>query len=151
MWFLDLWKARMGASEMFEGVMSRRLSGDATDDDASGVGEWNYSIGGQEGEYQAVGIMIAAIIAVVLVVHHFFEWLHEALYDSSYHKILPAIERELMIIGLVAFVFRIFQNLSIDTALQIDHYALEFAELLVPMITFGNCLWGFVFLMVSDR
>jgi hypothetical protein len=56
-----------------------------------------------------------------------------------------------MIIGLVAFVFRILQNLSIDVALNIDHYALEFAELLVPMVTFGNCLWGFVFLMVSDR
>jgi hypothetical protein len=39
----------------------------------SGVGEWNYRIGGQSGEYTPIIIMILAIIAVVLIVHHIFE------------------------------------------------------------------------------
>ena len=139
----DLWMARMDSTEILEEITSlfisvdRRLNTESTGDDNTTFGTWSYSLSGQN-SYEALAIMILFIILVVLAVHHFFDWLHEVLFDSSYHKILPSIERELMIIGLVAFVFRILTNLYIEGVLHIDHYAMEFAELLVPMITFGN-------------
>ena len=81
------------------------------------------------------------------------DWIKELSHDTAFHRIIHAIQTELMIIGIVAFILRILTNLSVDQLVlnHEQHFALEFAEILVPFITFINCLWGVGFILFANR
>ena len=93
---------------------------------------------------------ILLIISFVLTVEFFFEKLNEATEDTPFEELLRAIEKELMIVGTMAFIFKTI--LSID--LLKDEawiFALEYADTLVPITAFMFCIEGIFLILMSVR
>eukprot|EP01034_Spumella_vulgaris_P022121 gene22121-28226_t len=63
---------------------------------------------------------------------------------------IHAIEKELMIVGVTAFVFKIVISAS-DLISGNSLHALEFADTLVPLFSFCNCMLGLCLVFLSIR
>ena len=71
-------------------------------------------------------VMIIIIVGMVLFIEQLFMGFHELSMDTPFHKMINAIEQELMNVGCTAFIFKVFLN--INTVVDHDTYfALEFA------------------------
>lgn len=70
--------------------------------------------------------MIILIIGMVLLIEHLFLAFHEVSMDTPFHKMISAIEQELMIVGCTAFIFKVFLNSNTFVDYQ-TYFALEFA------------------------
>lgn len=97
-----------------------------------------------------VGTMsILLIIAAVLGTEHIFKSLHILTHDTPFQDMVFAIEKELMIVGCMAFLFKIIINVqSIE-----PHWllALEYSDLFVPLVSFCFCVQGIFLILVSIR
>ena len=87
----------------------------------------------------AGSLSILIIVVAVICTEKVFEGLHEVTRDTPFSDMVSAIEKELMIVGSMAFIFKIVVN----TTTFLDHSwlaALEYADLVVPITSF--CLVG---------
>jgi hypothetical protein len=75
-------------------------------------------------------ISFVIIVGAVLVVEFFFHVLHVVAFDTPFEHLIPHIEKELMIAGCTAFVFKIVVNSSGGMDLQ-WYECLEFAGMAV--------------------
>ena len=73
---------------------------------------------------------------------------HKYTADTPYDELVTALEKELMIVGSTAFLFKVF--LSHNTVLNHDWvFSLEYADLLIPIFAFSNCVKGFMLILLS--
>ncbi len=57
-------------------------------------------------------LSILVVIVSVLLLEHLFHQLHSLTHDTPFQDMVSAIEKELMIVGFMAFVFKIIVNSS---------------------------------------
>ena len=77
------------------------------------------------------------VVAAVIATEAGFEALNHVTHDSPFEDLIHAIENELMIVGFMAFLLKIVLNL---TTIPSDWLlSLEYADLVVPIITFIRC------------
>lgn len=74
-------------------------------------------------------ISVLIIIASVFLVEFFFDKLSELADDTPFRQLLIAIEKELMVIGCMAFIFKIISNLNVIES-ESWIFALEYAGLI---------------------
>lgn len=92
-------------------------------------------------------ISLVIIVVAVLCTEMFFHHLHKITHDTPFDTMVVAIEKELMIVGCMAFIFKII----LQTA-HIDHMwvlGLEFADMLVPITSFCVCFIGICLIVMS--
>ena len=91
------------------------------------------------------------IVAAVIFVEFLFAGLMMATNDTPFQKLIPCIEKELMVAGCTAFTFKVIIN---ATDGGIDHdwiLSLEFADLVVPVFTFVYCGLGMFLLLIASH
>lgn len=66
------------------------------------------------------------VVGSILLIEAFFHIVHISTRDSPFHKVISAIEKELMIVGITAFMFKIVLN-SIENLDSNWFFALEIA------------------------
>lgn len=74
------------------------------------------------------------IIGVLLFLEWLIEQLNKLTHDTSFEEIVLAIQRELMIVGCMAFSFKILLNIDSVNVNDSWAIALEFADLVVEYI-----------------
>jgi len=72
---------------------------------------------------------------------HIFHELHELTHDTTFKDMVLAIQKELTIVGSMAFILKIILNTSTFMPLEWIH-AIEYADLLVPVTSFVYCFQG---------
>lgn len=93
-------------------------------------------------------ISLIIVTFIVLFVEYLFHTLHLFTEDSPFHKVITALEKELMIVGCTAFLFKIVINVT--HFLTPDwFFALEFSDLLIPIFSFTNCIIGLLLIIMS--
>ena len=71
-------------------------------------------------------VAIIIIVAAVLTLEGLFHMLNEVTRDTTFHKMVSAVEKELMLVGCTAFIFKIIVNSEIH--LSEEYFiALEYA------------------------
>lgn len=95
--------------------------------------------------------MTLVVIAAVLFIDSLILVLQKLTDDTPFIKMVHLIEKELMIVGFTAFLFKIFLNQSGDLLSEDQKHALEFADLLIPMFSLCNCLLGLVLVYLTNR
>ena len=89
-------------------------------------------------------IIVVGVIALELL----SSVTHKYTADTPWDKMVIALEKELMIVGCTAFLFKLF--LSQNTDLSHDWlFSLEYADLLIPIFAFSNCVKGFLLILLS--
>lgn len=90
------------------------------------------------------------IVFGVLLVEMAFHYLGHVTSDTPFESMIHSIEKELMIVGTMAFTFKII--------LSTTHFfptewvvALEFADLLVPITSFLFCLQALLLIIMSVK
>lgn len=92
-------------------------------------------------------IAIVIIIFAIIFLEFTISYLHELANDSAFADMLNVIERELMIVGLLAFIFK-----TIKLSISSDwYYALEFADTFIPITAFFFCFQGGLFIVTSSE
>lgn len=86
-------------------------------------------------------ISFVLIVIAVLFVEFLFHNMHNVTFDTPFEHLLPAVEKELMIAGCTAFIFKVIVNTTKDLNPQWYH-ALEYADLIVPIFSFVYCFLG---------
>lgn len=94
----------------------------------------------------AVSMII--VVACVIATEGIFEALNHMTHDTPFAELILAIENEMMIVGFMAFLLKIILNVTtiIDSTWLL---ALEYADLLVPIITFIRCFLGIGLIYMS--
>jgi hypothetical protein len=110
---------------------SESSHGDAEHGESEGHGESVETLFGSLGRFKPkiVAAALAIIVGTVLAMEYLFHGLHELTHDTPFHKMVSTIEKELMIVGCTAFLFKIFVN----TTTFLEHnwlFALEYSGLL---------------------
>lgn len=97
-----------------------------------------------------VTVSIILIVFAVLFVEHSFELLNHITHDTPFEDMMHAIQREMMIVGCMAFVFKIVINCHL---IENEKWilCLEFADLLVPITSFCFCIEGMWLIIVVIR
>jgi hypothetical protein len=92
-------------------------------------------------------VSVILIIAAVLATEHVFHGLHRITHDTPFQDMVSAIEKELMIVGCMAFIFKL---VVISTYID-PHWleALEYADLFVPIVSFVFCAQGLFLILIS--
>ncbi len=120
-------------SSVGERHVSRALAGDDhADDHADDHGDDHgddhaFSVFGgmQSLDIYLGSVSFIIIVFCILVLEHFFHELHTATHDTPFAEMVAAIEKELMIVGVMAFIFKCIVQSS--SFLPLDWYhALEF-------------------------
>eukprot|EP00981_Chlorochromonas_danica_P006344 scaffold1365_cov163-Ochromonas_danica.AAC.34 len=95
-------------------------------------------------------IGVIAVVAAVLCVEYLFHVLHELTYDTPFEHLVPSLEKELMIVGFTAFLFKIV--VTIEQDIDPDWYhALEYADILIPLFSFSYCVMGVALIFKTVR
>ena len=97
----------------------------------------------------AIGVAaFAIVIGIVNILERTFHWLHERTHETAFHEMVLAIEKELMIAGTMAFILKMILNTS--NFLDLEWlYALDFADLVIPVTAFLYCFIGSILIIVS--
>lgn len=90
----------------------------------------------------SLAVTFFIIIMSVIIIERAFEILSAIADDTPFYNLLPAAEKQLMVAGMTAFIFKIYINSTSDTSSSAIH-SLEFADTLVPIFSFLTCLGGF--------
>jgi hypothetical protein len=94
-------------------------------------------------------ISMIIIIASVILLEKGFHRLHDLTSDTPFETMIHSIEKELMIVGTMAFIFKLILNITHIDSMWV--LGLEFADLLVPIISFLVCTICVVLIIVSMR
>jgi hypothetical protein len=96
-------------------------------------------------------ILVCSLLIVVVGVislEFLFSLAHKYTAGTPYIELVIALEKELMIVGCTAFLFKIYLNQ--DSALSHKWvFSLEYADLLIPIFAFSNCVKGFMLIVLS--
>lgn len=93
---------------------------------------------------------VILVVAAVLCVEYAFHVLHELTYDTPFEHLVPSVEKELMLVGFTAFIFKIV--VTVEGNFDQDWYhALEYADILVPLFSFSYCALGLVLIVKTVR
>lgn len=95
-------------------------------------------------------VSLIIIIVAVHVLQTIFEALHIFTADTSFTTMVVKIENELMIVGCSAFIFKIIVNTT-DFLDEDWLVALEYAELLIPILSFCYCGIGILLIIMALR
>ena len=95
-------------------------------------------------ETTLITISIVIVIVAVVALENIFHLLHLLTKDSAFNEMIVRIEKELMIVGSTAFIFRIVGS----SAGRWDE-ALNFADLLIPIFSFCYCAVGCILIISS--
>lgn len=95
-------------------------------------------------------VSILIVIVSVIATEAAFESMNHMTAETPFAELVVAIENELMIVGSMAFLFKIIINLTsfINSEWLL---ALEYADLLVPVITFSRCFIGIGLIYMSIK
>jgi hypothetical protein len=93
-------------------------------------------------------VSILIIIFAVLFLEKAISHLEELASDSAFAHMLTIIEKELMIVGLTAFVFKSVQS-SGQTINPEWYLCLEFADTFIPVTAFLFCFQGMLFIIMA--
>ena len=88
------------------------------------------------------------IVVAVLIVEYLFHNMHHLTFDTAFEHLLPAVEKELMIAGCTAFIFKIIVNATQNLNPEWFH-SLEYADLIVPVFSFIYCFQGLILISLS--
>eukprot|EP01038_Epipyxis_sp_PR26KG_P010383 gene10383-13947_t len=128
----------------------RYLSGSSSSSESSSSqDDSNQSVFGSLSHIDtAVGtIAIAIIIFAVFLYEQLFLLLHQITNDTAVHVMITRIEKELMIVGCISFIFKVVLS---TTELDYQwHHALEFADTLIPIFSVFYCIIGIVLVLMS--
>ena len=93
-----------------------------------------------------ISVSIVIIIFAVVSLEKSFRLLHLLTKDSAFNNMILRIEKELMIVGSTAFIFKLISSST-------GHWneALDFADLLIPIFSFCYCAIGFILIVSSLR
>jgi hypothetical protein len=89
-------------------------------------------------------IVIASVVLLNVLLHNLFK----ITYDTPFESLLWNIEHELMIVGFTAFIFKIVGNLYLGMPHD-WHAALEYADILVPIVAFVFCFQGLLLIVMT--
>jgi len=96
-------------------------------------------------------ILIYSLLIVVfgvMSVEFIFSITHKNTTGTPYDELVTALEKELMIVGCTAFLFKVYLNQ--DSSLSHEWiFSLEYADLLIPIFAFSNCVEGFMLILLS--
>ena len=88
------------------------------------------------------------VVVGVLSLEFLFSVAHKYTAGTPYDELVIALEKELMIVGCTAFLFTIYLNQ--ESVLSYKWvFAIEYADLLIPIFAFSNCLKGFMLILLS--
>ena len=90
------------------------------------------------------------IVGAVLLVDFIFHKLNYFAHDTSFENLVPAIEKEMMIAGCTAFMFKVVVNTIGNWDVQ-WFLSLEYADLVVPVFSFTYCFIGMLLIFISVR
>ena len=97
---------------------------------------------------QLVTWSILIIIGSVVVLNFVISNLFKIATDTPFELLLRNIEHELMLVGVTAFFFKIF--ISFYPNIPHDwHAALEYADVLIPIVAFSYCLQGLLLIFMT--
>ena len=118
-----------------------------TDAGASG----NSSIFGSlwETDITIGSLSILIVIGSVLSVEQTFHYMEHAVHDTPFEDMVHAIEKELMIVGTMAFILKVIIETNSDAIEYEWLHALHFADTLVPVTSFCLCFIGFLLIGMS--
>ena len=94
-------------------------------------------------------ISLLIVVFCVIATEGFFESLNHLAHDTPFEELISAIENEMMIVGFMAFVLKVILNLTYINADWL--LALEYSDLLVPIVTFLRCFIGVGFIYMSIK
>jgi hypothetical protein len=91
------------------------------------------------GAISALGVYSGTIAVLIIVlavqcVEYFFHMLHALTHDTPFSKMVQIIEKELMVVGFTAFIFKIMVNTTSFLDLEWFH-ALEYAGEFTTVVT----------------
>lgn len=101
-----------------------------------------------DSELLAVAIII--VVGAVLTAEYLFHGLHIFTHDTPFNHLIVAIEKELMVVGCTAFILKVVLNTSDFLEYEV-FFALEFADLLVPMFSFVSSILGIALVIISQQ
>lgn len=90
------------------------------------------------------------IIVAVLTVEEIFRRLQTFTEDTPFQGMVTSIEKELMTVGLMAFIFKLITQ-STDVIPHNWLLSLEYADLLVPITSFLFCIQGLFLIILSIK
>lgn len=93
-------------------------------------------------------ISIIIIIFAVQAVEYVFHRLKHLTEDTPFVEMVAAIEGELMVVGFTAFIFKVLVNTT-DFLTHEWFFALEYADVFVPLFSFSYCLVGGLLIAMS--
>lgn len=99
-----------------------------------------------EGKTLMLSLLI--IVGGVLCLESIFHALHHFTLETPFNDVVIAIEKELMVVGCTAFIFKIVINAQTQLSHEF-YFALEFSDLLVPFFSFANCLLSLILIFMS--
>jgi hypothetical protein len=94
-------------------------------------------------------ISIILIISAVQVFEFFFFIIEEFTVDTPFQTMISAIQKELMIVGGMAFVLKCAINTASFDAEWL--HSIEMADLIVPVTAFFFCLFGVFFIAILNK
>lgn len=93
---------------------------------------------------------VLIIVGAVIFIEHTFELLQKVTYETPFNNIVRQIQKELMIVGTTAFLFKVVINIM-DPMRTDWFHAIEYSDLIVPMFSFSNCFVGIVLLFQTVK
>lgn len=100
---------------------------------------------------QLGAVSIIIIVASVLLFEHLFMGLHELTDETPFAVMVDAIENELMIVGCMSFIYKIMVDAAPHAIPHNWLYALEFADILIPITSFCFCIEGVFLVLLTMR
>lgn len=99
-------------------------------------------------EPEAGACSMLIIVGAVIVVEKFFHILHRLTHDTPFQDMVSAIEKELMIVGCMAFIFKVLVNAA-NFLSEPWLEALEYADMVIPVTSFCLCSIGLLLILTS--
>lgn len=93
-------------------------------------------------------LSIIIIIFAVYLVENLFHELHRYSDDTPFQDMIAGLEKELMIVGCMAFIFKVIISNNSFMSTEWLH-ALEYADTVVPFVSFCFCAQGLFLILVS--
>ena len=97
-----------------------------------------------------ISISMLIVIVSVVLLENMFHLLHILTKDTAFSEMILRIEKELMIVGSTAFIFRLIISPNNFSANGWEN-AINYADLLVPIFSFCYCGIGIILIMSSLR